>query len=107
MLIDALHAPFEDREETFATVYVSFAANVFLTLVVHGFMSGHRATDRFVPCRLICHETRFARDICRNYFANGLCVDVRQHLATGLALLTINEGDNLHLEVSAVLLLTL
>lgn len=63
MLIDALHAALEDREEAFDGVGVDVAANVFVLGMRDEFMRGEILAGATIDTALVGHERAFLGDV--------------------------------------------
>jgi hypothetical protein len=63
MLVNAFHAAFEHAVEAFNGVGVNLAATIFPFAMVHTFMLGELASDRFVMTPFIGHQARLLADV--------------------------------------------
>jgi hypothetical protein len=63
MLIDSLHATFEDRIIAFNGVGVNMAANVFLLAVIYAFMARKFGADFEILASFVSHQGGFAGHI--------------------------------------------
>lgn len=63
MLVDAFHAPFEDRIVTLDGIGVDVAANVLVIAVLHGSVASKGAADVLVVAGLVGHQRSFAINV--------------------------------------------
>ena len=79
MLVNALHAAFEDRIVAFHSVGGDVAANIFLGAVVDGIVAQEVRPELLVPSPFIGHDDAFALDVIANYlghFVEGSSIDM-------------------------------
>ena len=85
MLIDALHAALEDREEAFDGVGVNVAANVLASGVAHECVSSELGTELGIEAAFVGVQGALARDVANHDVAdvgNGGTVNVERLGAT-------------------------
>lgn len=102
MLIDALHAPFEDREEAFNGVRSHIAARVFLIAMVDGLMLGKFLAGMLVVLRFVGMQSALAADVRQRGF-DGVGFEVGDDDGAGTAA-TLDKAKNLALGRSATFL---
>src|SRR6185312_6328024 len=104
MLVDALHATFEDAEIAFNGIGRHIAARIFLLRVVDAFMAGKLQPKARVVASLVCHEAAFARRIGHDELPDILGRELIDFEGTG-ATAALNQGNDLQLAADALLAL--
>src|ERR1700729_1832529 len=66
MLVNALHAAFEDRIESFDGIGMDVPANVFLAAMVHALVAGKFSADLKILAGFIGHQCGFFGDVRTN-----------------------------------------
>src|SRR5688572_8986124 len=77
MVVDAIHASLEDREEVFRCVRVNIAADVLEVLVIDDLMRGELMAETLVRGIRIRNERRAAGDVASQHRTQGVTGDVR------------------------------
>ena len=108
VLIDALHATFEDREIALDGVGVNFAASVFTAIVADHAMRGEAPANRLVVGSFVGHQPRFSGKVLTHQWPDGAGFEVVNDHAPHLAAIAVNQRQNLVLvSVAPALLLVL
>src|SRR6185437_1885393 len=104
MLIDALHAALEDREEAFDGIGVNVAVhrrNVLALAVVGVAVAMKQLAENLILVRLVGHEVRGARNIFGEERIQGLGLEVIDHDAARLPAIAVDQGQHLELVAGA------
>lgn len=93
VLINAVHAAFQDREESFYGVGVSVAAHVFVGIVLDGAVRCKIPADGGKRCFLIGHELAFGRSMAAQNRVQGVGANVR-HVEGPCRAVTLDQRQN-------------